>query len=94
MTFCYRDTFQQDLPDAYTAVLEAVAQGDHSVAVRMDSICAAWRLIEELKVPSLPVHRYQPGTWGPSVADELMAKRDSDWIVTDHKVCNGVTLHS
>jgi glucose-6-phosphate 1-dehydrogenase len=90
MTFCYHDSFRGELGDAYTRILSAVLHGDKSVAVPLDHICEAWRVIGQLGVTHLPVMRYEPGSWGPGEADSLVP--DGGWTVTQGDVCNGVTL--
>ena len=39
----------------------------------MDSVEEAWRVMAPLLESPPPVHVYEPGSWGPEAADELVA---------------------
>ena len=52
---------------------------DGSLLVRDDSIEAAWSIVDGLTDRSLPLQVYQPGTWGPPEADELLKDEGSTW---------------
>ena len=59
-------------------------QGDASLFARADEIELAWRLIDpilaEWQLPDAPpLAGYEPGTWGPEEADELMAEYGRFW---------------
>jgi glucose-6-phosphate 1-dehydrogenase len=52
--------------------------GDSTRFTRQDSVEQTWRVLEPLLAPSLPVHPYAKGSWGPEAADRLVAHH-GDW---------------
>ncbi len=85
MEFHYRSSFAgQALPDAYERLLLDALHGDASLFTRSDEIEAAWglmdpilRICEHPQAP--PLVSYEPGSWGPVDADELMARDNRVW---------------
>jgi glucose-6-phosphate 1-dehydrogenase len=85
MEFHYRSSFGDEvLPDAYERLLLDALHGDASLFTRHDEIEMAWQLIdpvvqgwESLAAP--PLVTYEPGSWGPAEADELMARDGRVW---------------
>jgi glucose-6-phosphate 1-dehydrogenase len=59
--------------------------GDASLFTRSDEIEMAWQLIGpvvqgwEENPATLPLVTYEPGSWGPVEADELMARDGRVW---------------
>jgi glucose-6-phosphate 1-dehydrogenase len=45
---------------------------------REDAIEAAWAVVDPILDSATPVHLYEPGTWGPPEADQLIV-RDGGW---------------
>jgi glucose-6-phosphate 1-dehydrogenase len=58
---------------AYERVLRDALAGDPSLFARMDYVEEAWRIVDPLLTIKTPVHEYQPGTWGPVEAAQLVA---------------------
>jgi glucose-6-phosphate 1-dehydrogenase len=88
MEFHYADAFgQTNLPDAYERLLLDVLNGDASLFTRADEVETAWALIDPIieawesqkKLPAF----YEPGSWGPKEADELLAKDKRKWSTWD-----------
>ncbi|NKQ36801.1 MAG: glucose-6-phosphate dehydrogenase [Chloroflexi bacterium] len=86
MEFHYRESFQGGaLPDAYERLLLDVLRGDASLFTRSDGIEAAWRLIDpvifgwESDPAAPPMVLYEPGSWGPKEADELLGVDGRIW---------------
>ena len=86
MEFHYHESFQGNtLPDAYERLLLDVLRGDASLFTRSDGIEAAWRLMDPViygwesdpEVP--PLVLYEPGSWGPKEADELLGLDGRIW---------------
>jgi glucose-6-phosphate 1-dehydrogenase len=48
-------------------------KGDSSQFTRQDTVAETWRIVEQLLDAPPPVEPYQPGTWGPSGSDKLLA---------------------
>ena len=63
---------------AYERLLGDAIDGDAILFVREDEVLAAWALVEPALRPPGPVHQYEPGSWGPVEADQLIA-RDGGW---------------
>jgi glucose-6-phosphate 1-dehydrogenase len=88
MEFHYADAFgKTNLPDAYERLLLDVLNGDASLFTRADEVETAWALIDPIieawesqkKTPAL----YEPGSWGPKEANELLAKDKRKWSTWD-----------
>ncbi|NIM06639.1 MAG: glucose-6-phosphate dehydrogenase [Armatimonadetes bacterium] len=85
MDFHYRSYFgSQPLPDAYERLLLDVLNGDTSLFPRRDVIEAAWRLIDPIvqgwqSPAGPPLVIYEPSTWGPEEAAELLARDGRCW---------------
>ena len=75
------------LPDAYERLLLDALKGDAALFARSDGIEGAWRLIDPILTawessPEAPVMAtYQPGSWGPPMADELLARDGNVWLM-------------
>jgi glucose-6-phosphate 1-dehydrogenase len=57
----------------YEVLLHAALVGDASRFTRQDGVEEAWRVLQPLLDAPPPVERYEPGSWGPAVAEELLA---------------------
>ncbi|MDP2663626.1 MAG: glucose-6-phosphate dehydrogenase [Dehalococcoidia bacterium] len=81
MKFHYqRDAKTGPLPDAYVQLIRDALEGDRSLFIRNDLIEEAWRIVDPLQreweanPADPPLHIYEPGSWGPSAADALVAQ--------------------
>ncbi len=85
MSFHYEDSFGEvAIPDAYERLLLDVIKGDASLFTRGDSIELAWGLVDQIlegweSENAPPLVTYEPGTWGPSAADDLVAHDGFTW---------------
>lgn len=84
MDFHYRDSFHDNLPDAYERLLLEALEGDASLFTRSDMIEAAWHLIDPVlsgweseNLPKLSL--YPSGSWGPAEADALLERDGRCW---------------
>ena len=59
--------------DAYEQLLSDAMQGEPFRFAREDYVEEAWRIVQPALDPGLPVLPYEPGTWGPAAAAELVA---------------------
>ena len=86
MEFHYDSAFRgQEIPEAYQRLLQDALDGDARLFIRNDHIEEAWRIVDPLlegwEDPSAPpLHRYQPGTWGPEAADAMLAQDGHQWL--------------
>jgi len=85
MEFHYQSFFDgAKLPGAYERLLSEAIAGDPSLFTRSDGIETAWSIIDPLisswedqETEDLAV--YDPGSWGPREADQLLAKDGRSW---------------
>ncbi len=88
MDFSYGERFGEHvLPEAYERLLLDAIQGDASLFARSDEIELAWALVESLlinweQLEEPPLTFYEPGSWGPTEADELLARDGRAWLHT------------
>ncbi|MGD8244885.1 MAG: glucose-6-phosphate dehydrogenase, partial [Anaerolineae bacterium] len=88
MEFHYTEHFGAGaLPDAYERLLLDALKGDASLFARADEIELAWNLIDPLVAQwggaGGPLAFYESGSWGPSAADQLLARDGRVW----HQQC-------
>jgi glucose-6-phosphate 1-dehydrogenase len=85
MEFHYAEDFGASaLPDAYERLLLDAMQADASLFARADEIELAWGLIDPIlagweQPDAPPLVFYEPGSWGPAEADELLAQDGRAW---------------
>jgi glucose-6-phosphate 1-dehydrogenase len=71
-------------PTPYEVLLLAAMRGDSRRFTRQDGVEQTWRVLQPLLDAPPPVHAYEPGTWGPKAADELVKGHggwQDPWIV-------------
>jgi glucose-6-phosphate 1-dehydrogenase len=72
-------------PTPYEVLLQAAMDGNSAPFTRQDSIDETWRIMMPLLEHPPPVHSYEPDTWGPKEADQLLAGIDrwhGPWVVS------------
>jgi glucose-6-phosphate 1-dehydrogenase len=57
---------------AYARLLENAIAGDPTLFAREDGVEAAWRVVDPLLGDASPPFPYEPYTWGPGEADDLI----------------------
>jgi glucose-6-phosphate 1-dehydrogenase len=57
----------------YEVLLHAALIGDSTHFTRQDNVEETWRVVQPLLDNPPPVELYEPGTWGPADAEELVA---------------------
>jgi glucose-6-phosphate 1-dehydrogenase len=85
MNFSYAEAFGDFPATAYETLLVDAMQGDPTLFNRSDAVDEAWRILEPVldhwrttrAAASLPI--YPAGSWGPSTADELLARDGHAW---------------
>ena len=84
MKFSYDDEFKTKGADAYEKILLDIFNGDQMLFNRTDELMSSWEFIthilDEWEKESLKVDAYEPGTWGPDSANELIEKDGKKWI--------------
>ncbi|TFG64722.1 MAG: glucose-6-phosphate dehydrogenase (NADP(+)) [Spirochaetales bacterium] len=66
MEFCYRKSFDGEIPEAYQKLLLDALKGDHTLFVSAEETELAWNKIESLRLPDQPFS-YEPGSRPPAV---------------------------
>jgi glucose-6-phosphate 1-dehydrogenase len=62
----------------YKRLLGDALRGDSSLFTRDDAVEAAWRVVDPVLDLQSPVEFYEPGTWGPASAQDIVAG-DEKW---------------
>ncbi len=62
-----------EAPTPYEVLLSAAMSGATTRFMRQDGVEETWRIMQPLLDAPPPIHVYQPGSWGPAAADELVA---------------------
>lgn len=75
LDFDYGQAFDTPLVEAYELLLLESMQGDHTLFTRQDGVERAWEVLQPILDDPPPVAEYEPGSWGPTGADELIAPR-------------------
>jgi glucose-6-phosphate 1-dehydrogenase len=68
-----------DLRPPYQRLLTDALYGNQELFAREDAIEAQWRIVEPILGSRIPLHPYEPGSWGPTQARKLISK-DGPWI--------------
>jgi glucose-6-phosphate 1-dehydrogenase len=75
MDFSYGDSFRTRSTEPYERLLHDAMAGEETLFLREDALERSWEIVAPVLDSSVTVHPYAAGTWGPSVADELIAPR-------------------
>jgi glucose-6-phosphate 1-dehydrogenase len=67
-----------DEMDPYERLLGDAIKGNAMLFVRGDGVEAAWRIVEPVLQHGKPLYMYEPGSWGPKEADDLL-DHDRGW---------------
>ena len=85
MVFNYEGTYSSEAPEAYETLLLEIMMGDQTLFMRADQVEAAWELLmpvltswESKKSLSFP--NYSAGSWGPELAEALIARDGYHWF--------------
>ncbi len=85
MAFAYSSDFGEfTIPDAYERLLLDALRGDAALFTRSDGIEAQWTIIDHVLegwqgAAAPPLSYYEPGSWGPNAADQMLAKEGRTW---------------
>ena len=85
MLFDYRTTYSSYTPEAYETLLLDIMLGDQTLFMRGDQVEAAWELLMPVihaweNKPSLSFPNYAAGSWGPELAEGLIAEDGFHWF--------------
>jgi glucose-6-phosphate 1-dehydrogenase len=82
MDFDYDESFGDKPAEAYERLLHDAMDGDHTLFTRADGVERSWEIVTPALEDPGPLCRYEPGTWGPAEADQLIAPHR--WHMRDH----------
>ncbi|MFC0182148.1 hypothetical protein ACFFJX_06100 [Pseudarcicella hirudinis] len=85
MVFDYKGTYTNQAPEAYETLLLDTMLGDQTLFMRGDQVEAAWDLIMPIlstweAKKSLSFPNYSADSWGPEVAEALIARDGFHWF--------------
>jgi glucose-6-phosphate 1-dehydrogenase len=85
MTFSYKDSYDEQEPEAYETLLLDVMEGNATLFMRADQVEAAWKIIMPILEtwearPPVDFPNYAPDSWGPEDAQALIAKDGHNWV--------------
>jgi glucose-6-phosphate 1-dehydrogenase len=64
---------------AYQRLLSDAMRGIHELFARQDGVEASWRIVDPILGGVTPLYPYEPGSWGPGEAENLIGP-DGPWI--------------
>ena len=83
MDFNYGSSFGERSPSAYETLLVDAMTGDATLYTRQDMVEASWRavqpILDDWSTRKFDFPNYEPGTWGPAAADEMLARQGHVW---------------
>ena len=85
LIFDYSGTYKSEAPEAYETLLLDIMMGDQTLFMRGDQVEAAWDLLMPIlstwtAKKSLSFPNYAADSWGPEVAEALIAKDGFHWF--------------
>lgn len=85
LIFDYKGTYTNDTPEAYETLLLDTMIGDQTLFMRGDQVEAAWDLLMPIlnawaAKKSISFPNYSADSWGPEVAEALIAKDGFHWF--------------
>jgi glucose-6-phosphate 1-dehydrogenase len=83
MDFNYGTSFGERSPSAYETLLLDAIIGDATLYTRQDMVEASWRAVQPIldgwSTQNFSFPNYAAGTWGPTAADQMLARRGHVW---------------
>lgn len=83
MDFGYGHAFTESSPEAYERLILDVLLGDPPLFPRHEEVELSWKILDPIEEyweeEGGPLEQYSPGSWGPTSADELLAREGHVW---------------
>ena len=82
MDFAYGGTFVESSPEAYERLILDVLLGDPPLFPRHEEVELSWQILDPIIAHwerQRSIDTYGAGTWGPTSADEMMARDGRRW---------------
>lgn len=85
LVFDYAGTYNVETPEAYETLLLEIMTGDQTLFMRADQVEEAWEILMPIinswqSKKSLNFPNYSPGSWGPEIAEALIAQDGFHWV--------------
>ena len=85
MVFDYKGTYESQAPEAYETLLLDTMVGDQTLFMRGDQVEVAWDLLMPIlnawqSKKSLNFPNYSADSWGPELAEALIARDGYHWV--------------
>ncbi len=88
MQYCYKvDPHTHYIPDPYERLLVDTIRGDQTFFNTAEEVEAQWAFIDPLANARGKPHIYEPGSWGPKKADELIEADGRMWLEPSMAFC-------
>lgn len=88
MQYCYKiDPHNHYIPDPYERLIVDAIKGDHTYFNNAEEVEAQWAFIDPLINARSEPFEYQPGTWGPQAAHDLIEKDGRAWLEPSSDFC-------
>lgn len=88
MQYCYRlDAHTHNIPDPYERLLVDTIRGDQTFFNDAEEVEAQWAFIDPLIAVRGKPAIYEPGSWGPKEAMELIEKDGREWLEPSMEFC-------
>jgi glucose-6-phosphate 1-dehydrogenase len=83
MDFAYGGSFTESSPEAYERLILDVLLGDPPLFPQHEEVELSWEILDPIlnfwaSLPDQP-EPYEPGGWGPSSANEMLARDGFAW---------------
>ena len=83
MDFAYGGSFTESSPEAYERLILDVLLGDPPLFPQHEEVELSWEILDPIldywaSLPEQP-EPYEPGSWGPKSADEMLARDGFSW---------------
>ncbi len=83
--FNFRDSYKDELPEAYQRLLLDALNGDASLFARNDEVETAWQIIDPIQqvwdnALTTDPDFYETDTWGPPSADDWIRRFGHEWF--------------
>lgn len=89
LQYCYKleANHSHFIPDPYERLILDAIRGDQTFFVDAEEIEDSWKFVDTLIESKKDPLIYEPGSWGPKEADELIEKDGRQWLEPSDQFC-------
>lgn len=86
MDFSYSNSFKREITDSYEKLFIDAMTGDQTLFATGAGFAITWKLANSIlnawkQMPKPEFPNYEPGSWGPGEADELIRRDGRHWLL-------------